>query len=81
MDSSTLQMHRWAAWRVFTTVENIDSVRIDTNVRDLGGCETCGPEYETTQEVYIHCADGSFHYVEFNDAFAMIREMTKDYTS
>lgn len=81
MDSSTLQMHKWAAQEFGTTVGNIDSISFGTEVSGPYGCETCGPEYETLQVVRVVTKDGKYHVVTFEDVFLMMSELTQDFNA
>lgn len=77
MDSSTEQLHRWAAHKFDTTFENVKRVDFDTHTR-LVGCETCG-DYETTTEVDVWLNDGSFRSADFDSVYALIAEVTQEY--
>lgn len=74
MDSSTKQMYTWASNHFGIDFDEITNIWLDSYTRDAGGCETCGPEYETTHTIYIYTT-GKTYSKEFIDVFSMISEL------
>lgn len=80
MDSSKVQLHRWAAWLFQTTFDNIQSVEFDSAHR-LVGCETCG-DYEDTYSVYVYFNDGQpGRGIDYDSVYELIAAVTAEVPS
>lgn len=76
MDSSTEQIHKWAAQKICVDADQIDHVFIDMMNGDEG-CPTCGPD-PAYIKVYIYRKGDTFKSATaytYNDPTALIREI------
>ena len=76
-DSSTIQLHRWAAWVTGRKAEEIRTVDFDSDTRWSGGCETCGWD-ETYHTVNIWFIGGGYKEFEFDSIYDLIATVTQE---